>query len=245
MKIEQVREVVEGLCCMTFEQATTMSRFIAEHRFTKILELGFHHGVSTCYMAAAVDELGGGHITTIDLEGARETQPGLEELLDRLGLQGYVTPYFEPTSYTWRLMRMLEQDPQPRFDFCYLDGAHDWFSDGFAFFLVDRLLEPGGWIVFDDLDWSYSVSPSLKGTERVRRMPADERDTAQVRKVYELLVKSHPSYDEFSERGGWAYARKASGGGIAASNLRREVVHETRHVGLGAAVLEIARRIAR
>jgi hypothetical protein len=50
-----------------------------------------------------------------------------------------VNYYFEPTSYTWRMMKMLEEDEGPRFDLCYLDGAHSWFVDGFAFFLIDRL----------------------------------------------------------------------------------------------------------
>ena len=37
-------------------------------------------------------------------------------------------------------MKMLEDDPEPRFDFCYIDGVHNWADDGFAFFLIDRLL---------------------------------------------------------------------------------------------------------
>jgi predicted O-methyltransferase YrrM len=245
MKAAEVHKAVAGLCCMSYEQATTITGLILDNRFQRILELGFHHGVSTCYMAGALQELGGGHITTIDLVNARDTKPGVEELLGRLGLQSYVTAHFEPTSYTWRLMQMLDESPAPRFDFCYLDGAHDWFSDGFAFFLVDRLLEPGGLIVFDDLDWTYDISPSLKDTERVRRMPADERRTPQIRKVYELLVKKHPDYTDFAEREGWAYARKRRDTAGTGGEIRREVVYETRKVGLGAALLDLARRIKR
>jgi len=92
---------------------------------------------------------------------------------------------------------MLEEDPITRFDFCYVDGAHSWFVDGFAFFLVDRLLMPGGRIIFDDLNWTYVRSPSLKNTEMVINMPQDERETPQVLKVYELLVKTHSSYSDF------------------------------------------------
>ena len=52
-------------------------------------------------------------------------------------------------------MKMLAQYPSPKFDFCYIDGGHNWSDTGFAFFLVDRLLKSNGIIVFDDLDWTY------------------------------------------------------------------------------------------
>ena len=105
-------------------------------------------------------------------------------------------------------MRLLEESLEPRFDFCYIDGAHDWYTDGFAFYLVNQLLVPGGLIVFDDINWTYSSSPSLKNTERVKRMPIEEKTTQQVRKVFELLVKPNSEYYKFEEKGDWAYAWK-------------------------------------
>jgi hypothetical protein len=118
-------------------------------------------------------------------------------------------------------MKMLQEDPRPRFDLCYLDGAHTWFVDGFAFFLVDRLLRRGGWIIFDDLSWTYSTSPTLKDTEAVRRMPPEERDTPQIELVYELLVKTHPGYGDFHAKHGWAYARKLTASGRIARGITR------------------------
>ena len=105
-------------------------------------------------------------------------------------------------------MKLIEKYPEPIFDFCYIDGAHDWYNDGFAFFLVDKLLVPGGWILFDDINWTFGKSPSMKNSEKVKNMPSDERDTAQVGKIYELLVKTHPQYHNFMVRGDWAYAQK-------------------------------------
>jgi predicted O-methyltransferase YrrM len=245
MKRSEVEKAVAGLCCMTPEQATAIGRLITEHGYRQVLELGFRHGVSTCYIAAALQDNGGGHLTTIDLEGARTENPSVLELLARLGLQQHVTVHFEPTSYTWRLMKMLQAGTGPCFDLVYIDGAHDWFTDGFAFCLVDRLLLPGGTIVFDDLDWTYDTSPSMKGSERVLRMPTEERSTPQVRQVYELLVKTHPDYVDFVERDDWAFARKRSNAETAVGAPRREMVYQTTHVGLGAALLTLARRVAR
>jgi len=204
----RVKELVGDTPLMSLYQANRLTAFMAEHAVQNVLELGFAHGVSTCYMAAALARFGSGSIVTIDLESARQREPNIEELLARVGQSGRVTVYFEPTSYTWRLMKFLEEERRPAFDLCYIDGAHNWFVDGFAFFLVHLLLKPGGWIIFDDLDWTYATSPSLAHTERVRRMPEDERTTPQVRKVYELLVKSHPQYHNFRVENGWAYAQK-------------------------------------
>ena len=36
-------------------------------------------------------------------------------------------------SYNWPLMRILNASPVPIYDYVYLDGAHDWTIDGFAF----------------------------------------------------------------------------------------------------------------
>lgn len=222
--IRRVKAEVANTPHMTYEQAERMTEFIRTVGARDILELGFRHGVSTAYIAMALEEIGAGHVTTIDLESVRDLTPNVSSLLGRLGVGHRATVHFEPTSYVWRLMRMLEADPRPRFDLCYLDGAHSWFVDGFAFFLIDRLLRPGGWLILDDLDWTYASSPTLSQTEFVKRMPPDERVEPHVRKVYELLVKPHPSYHSFRTEAGWAFAQKSATGAAASD---RRVVTET------------------
>jgi predicted O-methyltransferase YrrM len=246
MNIEKIRQRVDGIPHMTFAQAQVMTSVLLENKFQSLLELGFRHGVSTCYMAGALDERGMGSIVTIDLATARDAKPSVDELLADLKLSKYVTVYYEPTSYIWRLMHLLEEASTPRFDFCYIDGAHDWATDGFAFFLVDRLLQPGGLIIFDDIDWTYQSSPALKNTEKVRIMPHDERSTPQVRKIYELLVKPHPGYSDFMVIGEWAYARKRvvqSSGSLG--EVRREVVYQKEYLGVGGFMLKVLRKLAR
>jgi predicted O-methyltransferase YrrM len=56
MKNHDVRSVVADLPHMTLEQAEKITTFITDKRVEAILELGFRHGVSTCYMAAALSE---------------------------------------------------------------------------------------------------------------------------------------------------------------------------------------------
>src|SRR5262245_18574076 len=111
MKLEQVQPIVGKTPHMSLQQAQKMSRFIQEHQIREILELGFRYGVSTCYMAATLQEMGGGRITTIDLELVRDQSPNIEELLTKCQLRDFVDVFYEPTSYNWRLMKLLEQDP--------------------------------------------------------------------------------------------------------------------------------------
>lgn len=242
-----VKQIVGNTPHMVLAQADSLTSFMEKHQVKNILELGFAHGVSTSYMAAALSRGGGGSIVTIDIEGARQREPNIETLLESIGESDRVKIYYEPTSYTWRLMKFLEQDPQPKFDLCYLDGAHNWFVDGFAFFLVHLLLKPGGWIIFDDLNWSYDISPSLRNSEFVKNMPKDERETPQVRKIYELLVKSHPDFCNYQVDGSWAYAQKRSKSEDNATE--REVIVETvvhrEYYGLGRFLARVASKIVK
>ncbi|MGI9510294.1 MAG: class I SAM-dependent methyltransferase [Geminicoccaceae bacterium] len=199
---DAIHRHVANLPFMRLKQAKELVAFLHREKLTKVLELGFYHGVSSCYFAAAMKAVGGDPIVTIDLLSAKQRSPNIEELLDRCGLLDHAEFLYETTSYNWRLMEFIETGR--KFDFCYIDGGHDWYNTGFAFFLVDKLIEPGGWILFDDLDWTMEhlnmsgiVTRSLK-----------ERRTPQVRKVWELLVQQHPSYGNFREQDRWGFAQK-------------------------------------
>lgn len=201
---DEIERKVSNLPYMTLKEAKYLTAFLRENRLTKVLELGFFHGVSSCYLAAAMKSQGGRPIVTIDLESAKNRNPTIVDLLQRCDLAEYAEVYFEPSSYNWRLMKFIEEGR--RFDFCYIDGGHDWYNTGFAFFLVDKLIEPGGWILFDDLDWTMEHVNAPWAMNR----PLEERLTPQVRKVWELLVQQHSNYGDFQERGRWGFTRKRS-----------------------------------
>ncbi|NBC27614.1 MAG: hypothetical protein GVY08_12190 [Bacteroidetes bacterium] len=245
MNTDEVKEIVGDIPNMTLKQAESLTSFIKKHQVMNILELGFGHGVSTSYMAAALSRNGDGSIITIDKEEARQRKPNIETLLNRVNESDRVTVYYEPTSYTWRLMKFLEQEPRPSFGLCYLDGAHNWFVDGFAFYLVHLLLKPGGWIIFDDLDWTYDQSPGLKNSAFVKDMPDDERETLQVKKVYELLVKPHPDYCNFKVEGDWAYAQKrnTTDDTSAERNIVVEKIIQKEYYGLGQFLEKVAGKL--
>jgi predicted O-methyltransferase YrrM len=222
MKLDRLRGIFDELrfpALTSPDEGEKLYRFVRDSPVHDIVELGFAHGTSACYMAAALDERKEGRITTIDRESARAREPNIHVMLERTGLSDYVEPVFAATSYNWELLKLIERQmkdgtTEPCFDFCFIDGAHSWETDGLAFFLVDKLLRPGGWILFDDLHWSYGNSQALRDTEKVREMPADERSTPQVMKVLSRLAMQHPAYSKVHVQGNWAWVgKKAADGG--------------------------------
>ena len=209
MSIESVAAVVGGTPYMSVDQAQRMADLIAENNLARVLELGFAHGVSTCYLADAVGEMPNGFVTSIDLTSSAELEPRAEDLLERCGLSSRVDLIREPRSFTWRIMYWLAEGRSDCFDLVYLDGGHTWDVTGFAFFLVDRLLAPGGWLVFDDIDWTVGASPFYRQSGRADNLPEDFRTTQQVRNVFELLVTPHQSYVDATIVDGWGMARKS------------------------------------
>jgi predicted O-methyltransferase YrrM len=216
-RYDDVARIVDGIPNTTPSQGRRLYDFVREHALREILELGFAHGVSTCYLAAAVASSGSGSVITIDDRSALDRQPTIHDLLERTGLTALVTPVFAHTTYTWELANLIDRQSvdgtcTPIFDFCFVDGAHTWQVDGLAFFLVEKLLKPGGWILFDDLDWTFEASPTLAQTKSVRAMSADERTTPQVGRVYDLLVRQHLGFEALRVDGSWGWARKKDAG---------------------------------
>ena len=208
MRLEDLQSRLSGIPHTGPEKGAVLYRTVLERRCANCLELGFAHGVGTCYIAGALDELGRGSVVGVDLQSAERRQPRADELVAALGLQRWAELVFSASSYTWYLMERLEKRDRI-FDFCFLDGSHHWEVDGLAVLLVERLLASGGMIVLDDLDWTYGASPTLRDTPRVRSMPERERTTPQVRKIFELLVRGNPTFVTVYEQNGWGFAVKA------------------------------------
>jgi predicted O-methyltransferase YrrM len=189
------------------ERGEQLHAFVREHRPASCLELGVAHGVSALYIAAALEANGAGSLTAVDRVQARSRQPLAGDLVEQAGLSGRVDVVYHETSYTWflhdvlRAQRVDEGTIEPCYDFVFLDGAHTWDVDALAFGLVDRLLRPGGWILFDDLDW--------KLDDRWGRHPDHQHGLAHVAEIWELLVVTNPAYDVLRVDGQWGWARKA------------------------------------
>ena len=199
MRPEAASVVVGQLPYMKPREAQIFYELIVHNRLSSALELGFFHGVSSTYIAGALEDSDPlGHLTTIDLLTAKERSPNIEDLLQKAKLRDRVTIFYEERSFNWRLLQFLLEGR----------GAHTWYDTGFAFLLVEKLLAPGGWAVFDDLYFSFRESNN-RDKPWVRRLPEEEQISQQVLHVFELLVEKNPNFTNFRRMAGrLAFAQK-------------------------------------
>ena len=128
MKFDEVHSRVKDLPFISESNAKELYDFIIQTKPAKCMELGFAHGKATCYMAAALEEIGAGSLVSVDLLEAKEWQsPSIETLLSDLNLSSYVTIHREHTGYNWFLYREIRNSTSlhtchPTYDLCIIDG---------------------------------------------------------------------------------------------------------------------------
>lgn len=214
MSFDAVAAAVAGVPFMSPEQGRVVYEHVRASGARDVLELGTAHGVGAAYLAAA-----GAQVTTVDFAGAAYDPPP-ERVLERAGVADRVRIVREYSTYTWWLKELVQArsdrhgNVSPCFDLVYLDGAKNWTIDGFAVVLVEKLLRPGGWLLLDDLDWTYADDPGREMTDGIvhRELSEAERTQPHVRAVFELIVGQHPSFTELKVQDEWwGWARKAPG----------------------------------
>jgi predicted O-methyltransferase YrrM len=245
MGFDEVARAVAGVPFMSPEQGRLVYDHVRATRPAEVLELGTAHGVGTAYLAAGLEDNGAGRLTTVDFAGAAY-DPAPEALLERAGVAGRVQVVREFSSYTWWLKEQVQArsdragNVEPRYDFVYLDGAKNWTIDGLAVVLIEKLLRPGGWLLMDDLPWTYAQDPSREATDGIvhRELSEAERREPHLRAVFDLIVAQHPSFTDVRiQDEWWGWAHKAPG------EPRRYSVETSRP--LGALVTGSLRRLKR
>lgn len=252
MKFEEIHARVGHVPYISRDNARTLYDMILRDKPENILELGIAHGTATCYMAAALQELGRGTVTAVDLLGVADAfQPSAEEQLRGTGLSAHARVERMQTGYTWFLHDEILRNTRdglcrPAYDLCIIDGPKNWTIDGAAFFMADKLLKADGWMIFDDYDWTYASADAARGeTDGIthRALSREERETPHIRDVFELLVKQHPDYGNFLrlDGGDWALAQKTRTGVKTYTVVYRETTRDI----LAKLVRKIARKISR
>lgn len=237
---DETARAIVGVPFMSPAQGRLVYDHIRDTGAQDVLELGTAHGVGSAYMAAA-----GARVTTVDFAGA-SYDPSPEQVLERAGVRDRVTVVREFSSYTWWLKERIQErtdahgNVEPQFDFVYLDGAKNWTIDGLAVVLAEKLLRPGGWLLMDDLEWTYADDPGREATDGIvhRDLSERERTEPHLRAVFDLIVAQHPSFTELRRQDEWwGWARKAPG------EPRRYAVETSRP--LGALAAGAARKMVR
>jgi predicted O-methyltransferase YrrM len=252
MKFDEIYSIVGSVPFISKENGRFLYDLILRERLTNILELGIAHGTATCYMAAALQELGQGSITSVDLiEVQNYFKPSAEELLVKAGLSSFVNVIRMQTGYTWFLHDEIARNTEDNvcneiYDLCVIDGPKNWTIDGAAFFFADKLLRKNGWLIFDDYNWSYaSADVKRDSTDGIthRSLSEDEREIPHIREVFELLVKQHPHYGNLLilDDSDWALAQKT----MDSNKTYRVVYRESPTVILAKVISKAYRRLSR
>ena len=199
ISLEETKSKLENLPGLDYKYVLMFKDLFEKNNVQNCLELMPGMGKSSAFIATLLkDNNCAGHLTTIDLRKSKNLKPNIEEIIHQLELDDVVTSYFERQSVNWGLMKLIKENSSPIYDFVLINGPGNWYETGFTFNLVDKLLKPGGIVIIDSLNWSYGSSPSLKNTDFVKKMDEDERESRQARLVYDLLVKTHTSYENFN-----------------------------------------------
>jgi predicted O-methyltransferase YrrM len=221
MEFQEVATRIEGIPFMSPALGRRVYDHVRRTRPGQTLELGTAHGVSAAYIAAALEANGAGTVTTVDHGGAAY-DPSPEDMLKRAGLEHRVQIVREHSSYNWYLKQQIEAASDaagnctPRYDFCYLDGSKNWNIDGLAVVLIEKLLRPNGWLLMDDLQWTYGdnkwITPNGDGNP-LGPLSDSELNEPHLLAVFELIVKQHPSFTRFIREDEWyGWAQKGADG---------------------------------
>jgi predicted O-methyltransferase YrrM len=127
-----------------------LQKLIREIDPTITLEVGLAYGISALFICDALYLRNGTQHIVIDPH-QRTSWEGIGIAnLHRAGY-GDIVRFFEAPSY--RALAELEKAGQ-RVDFAFIDGWHTFDFTLVDFFFIDRILNVGGIVVFDDTDWS-------------------------------------------------------------------------------------------
>lgn len=163
----------------------------------RVAEVGIWKGATSIEIARLLGP--GDELHLFDYEdNVAEVLAGLTErgLTNALG---WGCSYKFLDSYNWGLKRLMEErGTEPLFDYVYIDGAHTWAIDALAFYLCDMLLKPGGYVDFDDYEWTLrgsSLDPA--SVPETAELYTDEQiGDRQVKAIVDLLVKPRTDYEE-------------------------------------------------
>jgi len=191
-------------------------QFIIKNKPNLCIELGTGFGATACIMAAAIEEIGHGQVITVDMYMHQPVN--VKVLVQHTGLNDELLKVVvDPLGYNWYIADLIQQQSHhgvchPLFDFCLLDGAHEWNPDALAFLLIAKLLNPGAWIALDDINFNLGMIPDWRETHP--NYTDREINTMQIGMVYDLIVRQHPDFTDFNithaGRIGWAKKKSYS-----------------------------------
>ena len=169
----------------------------------RALEIGSWQGGSACWMLDRVIGPRGGLLTCIDPFSGSSEHSFLPGMMAELGdtLEGTFDRNIARTGRAAQLRKIkgYSQDVLPtlhgeRFDFIYIDGAHEakWVIQDAV--LCWGLLAPGGYMLFDDVPFTFPDRPEQNTARAIDFFTSVFRDELEtVASARQLLLRRRPS----------------------------------------------------
>ena len=220
MNFQEIHSQISHLPFIDAKNARILFDFIRENNLKNVLELGIAHGKSSCYIAAALENIENSSLTCVDLLAvADHFQPSAEQLFEKFGFN--VDVHRMESGYNWFLHDEIKKQTdgnkacKPKYDLIIIDGPKNWTIDTSSFFLCEKLLNQNGWIVWDDYHWTYAkANESRDSTDGIthRQLSEQELTTPHIKEIFELCVLQHPQFGNFRvyEDSDWAWAQKSN-----------------------------------
>lgn len=153
----------ESISIVSSDVLYILQNLLKKHSNISVAEIGVGIGATSIEIAKWLSNTGYFHI--YDYENR------VVELKKDLGELGYSNVVVHGNTrkkydgYYWKLAKqaieVVNNKDEGLFDFVYLDGAHSFYQDAPAAYALKHLIKPGGYLLFDDYQWSFNTSPSM------------------------------------------------------------------------------------
>lgn len=189
------------------------------------VDIGTCYGTSAAYMAGAMKYAGCGRVITVDSAQHDQESPARGWCIDlwhRAGVNDLIEMVRIPhSSYAWWALDQVRSasdehgNVNPSWDFVYLDGAKTLTIDLTTVVLVEQLLRPGGWLLLDDLPWTFASARQFVPTtvlDNGERFTMSEDEIAQphLQAIFDHVIRTHPNLGNFfvQDDGWWLWSQK-------------------------------------
>ena len=168
-----------------------------------VYEIGVGVGATTLPIAQLLNNSG-----RLYLFSRKKDVLELSADLSQLGYENICDEWGSATKtysgYHFELACGFVADKLPLFDLAYIDGGHVFHLDGSATCILKQLCKPGGYMVFDDWNWTLAKSPTMNPTRRpATLLEYDEAQitTSHVQLVCKAFMDRDPSFRRLGQDG--------------------------------------------
>jgi predicted O-methyltransferase YrrM len=182
-----------------------LQRLKAERHSLVAAEIGVGIGASTVEFLGVMGGVGTLHLFDFD-DVLGELVEDLRQLDVSHGVD--IIPHGNGrerfNSYAWKLATLAaaharEGETLELFDFVYLDGAHAFHHDAPACLVLKRMVRPAGYLVFDDMYWTFKKSPVMNPERRptIREDYSDEQlSIPHIELVVDLFMRTDDLFEQ-------------------------------------------------